>query len=153
MSANVSILGNLGRAPEKQRTPDGTLITTFSIASNTTRNTPQGSEKQTNWFRVRAFGKQAETIAKHAKRGDRMLVQGKLNLGAWTDREGAPQVNADLTLQDFQFVGSGANADGGGGSANGEMNANAPAKEYSVETEISGDGTGVQEITTQTAAY
>lgn len=150
MSANVSILGNLGRAPEKQRTPDGTLITTFSIASNTTRNTPQGSEKQTNWFRVRAFGKQAETIAKYAKRGDRMLVQGKLNLGAWTDREGAPQVNADLTLQDFQFVGSGANADGGG-SANGETNANASA-EYSVETEISGAG-DVQEITNQTKAY
>ena len=151
MSANISILGNLGRAPEKQRTPDGTLITTFSIASNTTRNTPQGSEKQTNWFRVRAFGRQAEIIAKYAKRGDRMLVQGKLNLGAWTDREGAPQVNADLTLQDFQFVGSGANADGGG-SANGETNADASA-EYSVETEIPSGADDVQEITNQTRAY
>lgn len=150
MSANVSILGNLGRAPEKQHTPNGTIVTTFSIASNSTKQTPQGSEKQTNWFRVRSFGRQAEIIAKHAKKGDRMLVQGKLDLGAWKDREGAPQVNADITLQDFQFVG-GANADGG--NANGESVAVTSA-EYSVETEISGAGdTDVQEITNQTAAY
>lgn len=153
MSANVSILGNLGRAPEKQRNAEGTLVTTFSIASNSTRNAPQGAEKQTNWFRVKAFGKQAETIAKYAKRGDRMLVQGKLNLGAWTDREGRAQVNADLLLQDFQFVG-GSNAEGDG-NANAESVAVASA-EYSVETEISaanetiGD---VQEITNQTGTY
>lgn len=152
MSANVSILGNLGRAPEQQRTADGTTVTTFSIASNSTRNTPQGAEKQTDWFRVKAFGKQAETIAKYAKRGDRMLVQGKLNLGAWTDREGRAQVNADLLLQDFQFVGG---TSDGSGNSNGESVAAASA-EYSVETEISGasETTGdVQEITNQTGAY
>lgn len=151
MSANVSILGNLGRAPEKQRTPNGTVITTFSIASNQARNTPQGSEKQTNWFRVRAFGQQAETIAKYAKKGDRMLVQGKLDLGAWKDREGAPQVNADITLQDFQFVGGALNADGNGngGDARGETPSSA---EFSVETEIGG-ADDVQEIAHQTRAY
>lgn len=147
MSANVSILGNLGRAPEKQRTPDGTLITTFSIASNTTRNTPQGSEKQTSWFRVRAFGRQAENIAKYAKKGDRMIVQGKLDLGAWKDRTGAPQVNADVTLQDFQFVGGALNADGNGGESNAAASA-----EYTVETEIAA-GADVQEIADQTGAY
>lgn len=151
MSANVSILGNLGRAPEKQRTPDGTLVTTFSVASNATRQTPQGTEKQKNWFRVKAFGKQAETIAKHAKKGDRMLVQGKLSLGAWTDREGRAQVNADLLLQDFQFVGGAPNA---GDSRNGASGETSPASgEYSVETEISGGDTDVQEITNQTGAY
>lgn len=149
MSANVSILGNLGRAPEKQRTPNGTVITTFSIASNQTRNTPQGSEKQTNWFRVRAFGQQADTIAKYAKKGDRLLVQGKLDLGAWKDRAGAPQVNADVTLQDFQFVGGALNADGSG---NANSNATSPA-EHSVETEISGSDTDVQEVANQTGAY
>lgn len=151
MSANVSILGNLGRAPEKQRTPGGTLVTTFSIASNSTRQTPQGTEKQTNWFRVKAFGRQAEVIAEHAKRGDRMLVQGKLSLGAWTDREGRAQVNADLLLQDFQFVGGALNADGKGSGASGETSST--SAEYSVETEISGGDTDVQEITNQTGAY
>lgn len=149
MSANVSILGNLGRAPEKQRTPNGTVITTFSIASNSTRSTPQGSEKQTDWFRVRAFGRQAETIAKHAKKGDRLLVQGKLDLSAWKDREGQARFNADVTLQDFQFVGGAMNADGNG--ANAGISAS-ESREFSVETEIPG-AEDVQEIADQTRAY
>ncbi|HMS40697.1 MAG TPA: single-stranded DNA-binding protein, partial [Pyrinomonadaceae bacterium] len=105
MSANVSILGNLGRAPETRFTPDGTFIANFSIASNSVRNSPQGKIEETDWFRVTAFGNQARTLAKYAKKGTRMLVQGKLTTGAWLTREGVPQVSADVLLQDFQFAG------------------------------------------------
>lgn len=146
MSANVSILGNLGRAPETRTTPDGTFVANFSIASNTTRSTPQGSVKKTDWFRVTALGKQAETLAKYAKKGNRLLVQGKLTFNPWLDREGAPQVSADLLLQDFQFVG-GAPEDSNSG---GEKSASESA-EHSVETEIAGGD--VQEIADQTLSY
>lgn len=98
MSANVSFLGNLGRSPEIRRGDDGTLIANFSIASNTARRTPQGVVKKTDWFRVTAIGKQAETLAKHAKKGSKLLVQGKLTFSAWKDREGRGQVSADLLL-------------------------------------------------------
>jgi single-strand DNA-binding protein len=146
MSANVSILGNLGRAPETRTTPDGTFVANFSIASNTTRSTPQGTVKKTDWFRVTALGKQAETLAKYAKKGNRLLVQGKLTFNPWLDREGAPQVSADLLLQDFQFVG-GAPEDSNSG---GEKSARESA-EHSVETEVAaGD---VQEIADQTLSY
>ena len=145
MSANVSILGNLGRAPETRFTPDGTFVANFSIASNTTRSTPEGTVKKTDWFRVTALGKQAETLAKYAKKGNRLLVQGKLTFNPWLDREGAPQVSADLLLQDFQFVG-GAPEDSNGGDKSSGDNA-----EHSVETEIAGGD--VQEIADQTLSY
>ena len=87
MSANVSILGNLGRAPETRFTPDGTFVANFSIASNSVRNSPQGKIEETDWFRVTAFGNQARTLAKYAKKGNRLLVQGKLTTGAWLNRD------------------------------------------------------------------
>ena len=145
MSANVSILGNLGRAPETRTTPDGTFVANFSIASNTTRSTPQGTVKKTDWFRVTALGKQAETLAKYAKKGNRLLVQGKLTFNPWLDREGAPQVSADLLLQDFQFVGGAPEDSNGGDKSAGET------AEHSVETEIAGGD--VQEIADQILSY
>ncbi len=147
MSANVSILGNLGRAPETRTTPDGTFVANFSIASNTTRSTPEGTVKKTDWFRVTALGKQAETLAKYAKRGNRLLVQGKLTFNPWLDREGAPQVSADLLLQDFQFVGGATEDSNSGGT---EKSAN-ESPEHSVETEIAADD--VQEIADQIMSY
>lgn len=147
MSANISILGNLGRAPEKQTTADGLVITKFSIASNSVKRTPQGTVEQTDWFRVTAFGKQAETLAKHAKRGSRLHVQGQLSLSAWRDRQDRPQYSADLLLQDFQFAGGGT-GDEPEKSANDQSASN--SAEYSVETEIALD---VQEIMQPAGAY
>jgi single-strand DNA-binding protein len=144
MSANVSILGNLGRAPETRFLPNGTFVANFSIASNSVRNSPNGKIEKTDWFRVTAFGNQARTLAKYAKKGTRMLVQGKLTMEAWMNREDVPQVSADVLLQDFQFAGGGDKEDTNGG---------APAEEtveHSVETEIATD---IQEIPNQTLSY
>jgi single-strand DNA-binding protein len=143
MSASVSILGNLGRDPETRITPDGSLVASFSIASNSVRRHPEGTVKKTDWFRVTAFGDKAQVLSKYAKRGDKLFVEGKLTLSAWLDREGAPQVSADLLLQDFQFVGS-SERDGETGGAIGDT------AEYSVETEIAGD---VQEVANQSLDY
>lgn len=144
MSANVSILGNLGRAPETRTTQDGTFVADFSIASNSVRNSPSGKIEKTDWFRVTAFGNQARTLAKYAKKGTRMLVQGKLTCEPWLNREGVPQVSADVMLQDFQFAGSG-EKDGtnGGAAADGTV-------EHSIETETTAD---IQEVENQALSY
>ena len=107
MSANVSILGNLGKNPESRVNAEGTFITNFSIASNSVRNTPQGTLKKTDWFRVTAFGKQAETLAKYLNKGASILVRGKLTFNPWLSRDGEARVSADVVLQDFEFAGSG----------------------------------------------
>ena len=144
MSANVSILGNLGKNPESRVNAEGTFITNFSIASNSVRNTPQGTLKKTDWFRVTAVGKQAEVLAEYAKKGNRLLVQGKLTFNPWLDREGSPQVSADLLLQDFQFAGS------SNDNSDDTNQSKDDTPEHSVETEISGD---IQEISNQSNAY
>jgi single-strand DNA-binding protein len=144
MSASVSILGNLGRAPETRFTPDGTFVANFSIASNSVRNSTNGKIEKTDWFRVTAFGQQARTLAKYAKKGSRLLVQGKLTMDAWMNREDVPQVNADVLLQDFQFAGGGEKDNTNGGASADET------VEHSVETEIEKD---VQVIEPQPLSY
>ena len=106
--STVTILGNTGRDVELRYTPQGTPVANFSIASNTVRNTAQGKQKKTDWYNVSAFGKQGETLAKYVAKGDQILVRGKLTFNPWLDREGQPRVSADVTLQDFEFVGGNA---------------------------------------------
>ncbi len=106
MSTQVTILGNTGRDVELRHTPQGTAVANFSVASNTVRNTPQGQKKKTDWYNITAWGKQAETLAKYLQKGSQILVRGKLDLSAWETPEGQPRVNADVTLQDFEFAGA-----------------------------------------------
>ncbi len=105
MSTQVTILGNTGRDVELRYTPQGTAVANFSVASNTVRNTSRGLQKKTDWFNITAWGKQAETLAKYLQKGSSILVRGKLDLSAWETRDGEPRVNADVTLQDFEFAG------------------------------------------------
>ncbi len=105
MSTSISILGNTGREVELRYTPQGLPVASFSMASNTIRNTPEGKQKKTDWFNVTAFGKVAETLAKNLRKGSQLLVQGKLTFNPWLSRDGEPRVGADVVLQDFEFAG------------------------------------------------
>ena len=108
MSTSISILGNTGREVELRYTPQGTPVASFSIASNTVRNTANGQQKKTDWFNVSAFGKQAETLAKYLTKGSQILVRGKLTFNPWLSRDGEARVSADVVLQDFEFAGGNA---------------------------------------------
>jgi single-strand DNA-binding protein len=109
MSTSISILGNTGRDVELRYTPEGNAIASFSIASNTLRNTPQGKQKKTDWYNVSAFGRQAETLAKYLTKGSQILVRGRLTFNPWLSRDGEARVSADIVMHDFEFAG-GANA-------------------------------------------
>ena len=148
MSANVSILGNLGRAPETHTTAEGVMVTKFSFASNSVKRTPEGTVEKTDWFRVTAFGKQAEILTQYAGKGSRLHVQGQLSLSAWRDRGDRPQYSADLLLQDFQFAGGSNNGESEKGA--GDQSVSDAGAEHSVETEIAAD---VQEIPQPAGAY
>ena len=110
MSTQVTILGNTGRDVELRYTPQGLPVASFSVASNTVRNSPEGQKKKTDWYNVTAFGKQAETLAKHLNKGSQILVRGKLTFNPWLSRDGEARVSADVALQDFDFAGSGNSA-------------------------------------------
>ena len=66
----IIIVGNLGRDPEMRYTPSGQPVTSFTVATNRKYNNSAGQQvNETIWFRVSAWGKQAEICNQYVKKG------------------------------------------------------------------------------------
>jgi single-strand DNA-binding protein len=131
MSINRVILsGNLGAAPELRHTPGGTPVATLSIATH--RRTREGDAwtDTTDWHRVTAFGKTAETSAKYLTKGSHVLVEGMLRNESWTDAETKkPQTRTRVIADRVHFVGRPRRPEGPehGGSPDTNGNGRAPS--------------------------
>lgn len=80
MYQQIVIVGNLGRDPEMRYTPTGTPVTSMNVATNRKYAGSDGQQvKETTWFRVSVWGKQAETCAQYLKKGSKVLVEGRLS--------------------------------------------------------------------------
>jgi single-strand DNA-binding protein len=86
---------------------------------NRTWRTETGEQREEVTFvDVDAFGRQAETIAQYMKKGSPLLVEGRLQLHTWEDKQtNQKQSKLRVTLENFRFVGSAQNRDAGGGGA------------------------------------
>ena len=116
----VILIGNLGRDPEMRYTPSGQPVTSFSVASNRSYTGSDGQKvDETIWFRVTAWGKQAETCNQYLRKGSKVLVEGRLtpdkNGGPriWTKQDGTSGASFEVTASTVRFL-SGRN-DGGMG--------------------------------------
>jgi single-strand DNA-binding protein len=97
------LIGNLGTDPEMRFTPSGTPVTSFNVATNRVYTTSDGERKQeTEWFRVTAWRKQAESCNQFLTKGKLVYVEGSLRTRTWEDRDGQRrttlEVNADRVL-------------------------------------------------------
>lgn len=80
MYQKVILIGNLGRDPEMRYMPDGTAVTSFSMATSrrwTDRASGQPVD-ETTWFRISVWGRQAETANQYLNKGSKVLVEGVL---------------------------------------------------------------------------
>jgi single-strand DNA-binding protein len=90
MYQRLVLVGNLGRDPEMRYSPNGTAVTTFSIATSRKWTDASGQLKEeTAWWRISVFGKQAETCNQYLAKGSRVLVEGEL---AVDEKTGGPRV-------------------------------------------------------------
>ncbi len=132
------IVGNLGRDPEMRYTPDGTPVTSFSIATNRRWTNSDGSQgEETVWFRVSVWRRQAEIAAQYLSKGRQVMVEGRLTPDKatggpriWTRQDGTPGASYEVTADRIVFLGGrGDTAPGGGGEE-------AEGPDYVVEDEI-----------------
>lgn len=102
----VILLGNLTRSPELRVTPKGTNVCQIGLAVNSTYKDKDGNSKEDVTFvDVDAFGKQAEVIAKYMEKGRPILIEGRLKLDSWQDKDGNKRSKLKVILDSFQFVG------------------------------------------------
>lgn len=102
----VIIAGNLTRDPELKYSPKGTAIGRISMALNRTWKNEGGEKREeTTFVDVDAFGRQAEVIAQYAKKGQGLLVEGRLKLDQWEDKQGQKRSALKVALERFEFAG------------------------------------------------
>ena len=79
MFQTLILIGNLGKEPEMRFTPSGQPVTTLSLATNRRYNGANGQPvKETTWFRITVWGKQAESCSEFLHKGSKVLVEGRL---------------------------------------------------------------------------
>ncbi len=116
----VILAGNLTRDPELRYTPSGVAIAKISLAINRNWRTETGElREEVTFVDVEAFRKQAEAIGHYLKKGRPVLVEGRLKLDQWEDKQtGQKRSRLAVVLENFQFLDSGSRApDESGGQA------------------------------------
>ncbi len=89
--ANVSLVGNLVKAPEQIQFSSGRTKTTLVVAVNGMGKAPNKANTA-DFYRVETWGKLADLAAKYLNKGNQVTVSGRLIMDHWTDRHGASRV-------------------------------------------------------------
>ena len=122
MYQQIIIVGNLGSDPEMRYMPDGTAVTNFSVATNRKWTDGQGNpQEEACWFRVSAWGRQAETTNQYLAKGSKVLVEGQLRPDPatggpriWTrSSDGTVRTSYEIQASTVRFL-SGRDDDDGG---------------------------------------
>jgi single-strand DNA-binding protein len=114
MYHTIIIVGNVGKDPEMRYTPSGQAVTSFSVATSRQYTTGNGEQvKETIWFRISAWGKQAEVCNQYLKKGSKVLVEGRLtpdkSTGGpriWTKQDGTSGASFEVTASTVRFLSS-----------------------------------------------
>ncbi|MCA3748295.1 MAG: single-stranded DNA-binding protein [Rubrobacter sp.] len=111
----VILAGNLTRDPELRFTSDGVPVCSFGIAVNRVRS----RSEEVDFFDVSAWRELGETIANYKKKGDPILIEGRLQYRTWEAQDGTRRSKVDIVADNVQFLGRGGGDPGDGGTAGG----------------------------------
>lgn len=113
MYQKLTLVGNLGRDPEMRYTPSGQAVCNMNMAVNRTyTNSNDEQIEEVTWFRVTAWGKQAESCNQYLKKGRQILVEGRLiaddngNPKTFERGDGSIGSSFEVNAQVIRFLGS-----------------------------------------------
>lgn len=108
MSINrVTLSGNLTREPELRTTASGMAVLSLGIAVNDRRKNNQTGEWEdyANFIDCMMFGTRAQAVSKHLRKGQRVMLDGKLRYSAW-ESEGQRRSKIEVLIDDIDFAGT-----------------------------------------------
>lgn len=139
MYQKMIIAGNLGKDPEMRYAPNGDAVTNLNVATNRKYTDKSGQPvKETTWFRVSVWGKQAETCNQYLKKGSAVLIEGRLQADKTTGgpriyqrQDGTSGASFEMTADSVRFLSSGQRDDEAGGAGAHQLS-EAPADEENI---------------------
>jgi single-strand DNA-binding protein len=112
----VILLGNLTRDPQVRYTPGGTAVSEIGLAVNRTwfDQKTNSRREEVTFVDVTLWGRQAEVAGEYLSKGRQVLIEGRLQLDTWDDKEsGQKRSKLRVVCENMTMVG--ARTDGGGG--------------------------------------
>ena len=119
MFHTIIIVGNVGRDPEMRYTPSGAAVTSFSVATSRNYKSQGQTVKETIWFRITCWGRQAEYASNYVRKGHKILVEGRLvadpagNPRVFTRSDGTAAASFEINASNLQLLSSRNEVEGG----------------------------------------
>jgi len=96
----VTLIGQLGRAPEMRYTPTGKPVASFSVViTHSWISSNREQHQETDWFNVVAWGGLAEECKQRLSKGQRVYVEGRMKTRQWVDADDTPRSWAEVVAQ------------------------------------------------------
>ena len=101
----VILMGRLTKDPEIRYTQNNIPVANFSIAVSR-RFAKENDEVKADFFNVIAWNKTGEFVGKYFKKGQQILVSGRIENRNWTDQQGVKHYATDVIAEEVDFAGS-----------------------------------------------
>ena len=105
----VVLAGNLTRDPELRFTNDGIPVCSFGLAVNRVRS----RSEEVDFFDISAWRELGETIANYKKKGDPILLEGRLQYRTWEAQDGSKRSKVEVVADNVQFLSRASDAEDG----------------------------------------
>ena len=116
MLNKIFLMGRLTRDPELRHTQTGTAVASFSLAVDRDFRNRDSGEKGVDFIDVVAWRNTAEFVSKYFTKGRMAVVEGRLQIRDWTDREGGKRRSAEVVADNIYFGDSKRDGETGGAS-------------------------------------
>ncbi len=128
------VIGNLTREPELKALPSGIKVCSFSVATNRVWKDNNGAKQESaDYHNIVVFGRQAETAGQYLRKGQSVLVEGRMQTRSWDAADGQKKYRTEIVADRVQFgpkaggAPSGApSVSGGAAPASGGVDKDAP---------------------------
>ena len=103
----VLLIGNLTRDPELRYTPSGAAVCTFSVATNRSYTSADGTKKEeTEFIRIVSWNKLAELCSQLLAKGRKVYVEGRLQTRSWETPDGQSKQTTEVVIDDMRILDS-----------------------------------------------
>ncbi len=113
MLNKIFLMGRLTRDPELRRTQTGTPVASFSLAVDRDFKDKSTGERTTDFIDVVAWRQTAEFVSRYFTKGRMAVVEGRLQIRDWTDKDGGKRRTAEVIADNIYFGDSKRDGDGG----------------------------------------
>lgn len=137
MLNKIILMGRLTRDPELRRTGSGTAVASFTLAVDRDVKTKDG-EKATDFIDIVAWRNTAEFVCKYFSKGRMAVVEGRLQIRDWKDKEGNNRRSAEVVADNVYF-GDSAKKDGAGSGGDSAASYQSPTQQSGGFQEIEGE--------------